>query len=128
MWGSEGSVPGPQTGRGATRKSLRRTRSGARSVGPLSGALCPRSGSLSLVSPCSGAPDSGDAEMNSVDTNSKSAIASPPVMPGEFRLEVVVVPVSDIDRAKSFYEGLGWQLDAEAAVEDGFRAAESAQP
>ena len=66
--------------------------------------------------------------MNSVDTNSKSAIASPPVMPGEYRLEVVVVPVSDIDRAKSFYEGLGWQLDAEAAVEDGFRAAESAQP
>ena len=37
MWGSEGSVPGPQTGRGATRKSLRRTRSAARSVGMLTG-------------------------------------------------------------------------------------------
>ena len=27
------------------------------------------------------------------------------------RLEVVVVPVSDVDRAKAFYEGLGWRMD-----------------
>jgi catechol 2,3-dioxygenase-like lactoylglutathione lyase family enzyme len=29
------------------------------------------------------------------------------------RLEVVVVPVADVDRAKSFYQGLGWRLDAD---------------
>jgi catechol 2,3-dioxygenase-like lactoylglutathione lyase family enzyme len=29
------------------------------------------------------------------------------------RLEVVVVPVADADRAKSFYEGMGWRLDTE---------------
>jgi catechol 2,3-dioxygenase-like lactoylglutathione lyase family enzyme len=66
--------------------------------------------------------------MNSVDTNNASAIGSPPVMPGEFRLEVVVVPVSDVDRAKQFYEGLGWRLDAEAAVEDGYRLMQLTPP
>jgi catechol 2,3-dioxygenase-like lactoylglutathione lyase family enzyme len=37
------------------------------------------------------------------------------------RLEVVVVPVSDVDRAKSFYRGLGWRLDADFSGADGFR-------
>ena len=31
----------------------------------------------------------------------------------DFRLEVVVIPVSDVDRAKAFYQGLGWRLDAD---------------
>jgi catechol 2,3-dioxygenase-like lactoylglutathione lyase family enzyme len=31
----------------------------------------------------------------------------------EMKLEVVVIPVSDVDRAKRFYEGLGWRLDAD---------------
>jgi len=34
------------------------------------------------------------------------------------RLEVVVVPVADVDRSKSFYEGLGWRLDADIAHGD----------
>ena len=33
----------------------------------------------------------------------------------DFRLEVVVIPVSDVDRAKEFYQGLGWRLDADFA-------------
>jgi predicted enzyme related to lactoylglutathione lyase len=36
------------------------------------------------------------------------------------RLEVVVIPVSDVDRAKDFYERLGWRLDADVS-RDGFR-------
>ena len=32
------------------------------------------------------------------------------------KLEVVVVPVSDVDRAKAFYQGLGWRLDADFAT------------
>jgi catechol 2,3-dioxygenase-like lactoylglutathione lyase family enzyme len=39
----------------------------------------------------------------------------------ETRLEVVVLPVSDVDRAKRFYESLGWRLDADFAAGDGFR-------
>jgi catechol 2,3-dioxygenase-like lactoylglutathione lyase family enzyme len=39
----------------------------------------------------------------------------------ELKLEVVVIPVSDVDRAKAFYERLGWRLDADFADEQGFR-------
>jgi catechol 2,3-dioxygenase-like lactoylglutathione lyase family enzyme len=34
-----------------------------------------------------------------------------------FRLEVVVIPVADFDRAKSFYAGLGWRVDADISVD-----------
>src|SRR5712671_2687922 len=34
------------------------------------------------------------------------------------KLEVVVIPVSDVDRAKRFYGGLGWRLDADFAAGD----------
>ena len=36
----------------------------------------------------------------------------------ETKIEVVVIPVSDVDRAKRFYEGLGWRLDADFAKGD----------
>jgi catechol 2,3-dioxygenase-like lactoylglutathione lyase family enzyme len=39
----------------------------------------------------------------------------------DMRLEVVTVPVSDVDRAKDFYLSLGWRLDADIAVGDNFR-------
>jgi catechol 2,3-dioxygenase-like lactoylglutathione lyase family enzyme len=53
---------------------------------------------------------------------------SPPVEAGEMKLEVVVVPVSDVDRAKGFYEGLGWRLDADLAIEDGYRVVQLTPP
>jgi len=37
------------------------------------------------------------------------------------KLEVVVIPVSDVDRAKDFYSKLGWRLDAEFVKGDAFR-------
>ncbi|MGO9873124.1 MAG: VOC family protein [Acidimicrobiia bacterium] len=42
-------------------------------------------------------------------------------------LEVVVIPVSDIDRAKDFYETLGWRLDADV-VDDPFRLVQMTPP
>ena len=39
----------------------------------------------------------------------------------DMRLEVVVVPVSDVDRAKGFYEALGWRLDADIVGDGDFR-------
>jgi len=40
----------------------------------------------------------------------------------EMKLEVVVVPVSDVDRAKAFYESLGWRMDIDyVGDEEGFR-------
>jgi catechol 2,3-dioxygenase-like lactoylglutathione lyase family enzyme len=59
--------------------------------------------------------------MSSVEVGSDSAAAVPPVKAGEFKLEVVVLPVSDVDRAKRFYEGLGWRLDADVAPTDDYR-------
>jgi catechol 2,3-dioxygenase-like lactoylglutathione lyase family enzyme len=39
----------------------------------------------------------------------------------DMKLEVVVIPVSDVDRAKAFYTRLGWRLDADVSDKDGFR-------
>jgi catechol 2,3-dioxygenase-like lactoylglutathione lyase family enzyme len=41
--------------------------------------------------------------------------------PVDMKLEVVVIGVSDVDRAKAFYENLGWRLDGDFVVGDGFR-------
>ena len=41
--------------------------------------------------------------------------------PVDMKLEVVVLSVSDVDRAKAFYEQLGWRLDADFVISDDFR-------
>jgi catechol 2,3-dioxygenase-like lactoylglutathione lyase family enzyme len=46
----------------------------------------------------------------------------------DMRLEVVVLPVSDVDRAKAFYQSLGWRLDADFAKPDGFRVVQFTPP
>jgi catechol 2,3-dioxygenase-like lactoylglutathione lyase family enzyme len=57
--------------------------------------------------------------MSATDVSSESATAAaPPPKPGEMRLEVVQVPVSDIDRAKAFYAGLGWREDFDISSGD----------
>lgn len=45
-----------------------------------------------------------------------------------FKLEVVVIPVADVDRARDFYGGLGWRLDANFSFEDGFRIVQLTPP
>src|SRR5947208_12870563 len=39
----------------------------------------------------------------------------------DMKLEVVVIPVADVDRSKAFYTKLGWRLDADFPFENGFR-------
>jgi catechol 2,3-dioxygenase-like lactoylglutathione lyase family enzyme len=46
----------------------------------------------------------------------------------DLKLEAVVIPVSDVDRAKHFYGGLGWRLDADFAVGDTFRVVQFTPP
>jgi catechol 2,3-dioxygenase-like lactoylglutathione lyase family enzyme len=47
----------------------------------------------------------------------------------DMKLEIVVIPVSDVDRAKGFYGGLGWRLDADFADADGsFRVIQFTPP
>lgn len=46
----------------------------------------------------------------------------------DLKLEVVTIPVSDVDRAKQFYGGLGWRLDADIARGDTFRVVQFTPP
>ena len=46
----------------------------------------------------------------------------------ELKLEVVVIPVSDVDRAKAFYAGLGWRLDADFAFDNGVKIVQFTPP
>jgi catechol 2,3-dioxygenase-like lactoylglutathione lyase family enzyme len=48
--------------------------------------------------------------------------------PLDMKLEVATIPVSDIDRAKSFYADLGWRLDADFTVGDTFRVVQFTPP
>jgi len=46
----------------------------------------------------------------------------------DLKLEAVVIPVSDVDRAKEFYGRLGWRLDADFPFENGFRVVQFTPP
>jgi catechol 2,3-dioxygenase-like lactoylglutathione lyase family enzyme len=46
----------------------------------------------------------------------------------DMKLEIVVIPVSDVDRAKSFYANLGWRLDADFSTGDDFRVLQFTPP
>jgi predicted enzyme related to lactoylglutathione lyase len=46
----------------------------------------------------------------------------------DLKFEAAVIPVSDVDRAKAFYAGLGWRLDADFAFDNGFRVVQFTPP
>jgi hypothetical protein len=46
----------------------------------------------------------------------------------DMKFEIVVIPVSDVDRAKRFYGGLGWRLDADFAAGDDWRVIQFTPP
>jgi len=46
----------------------------------------------------------------------------------DMKLEVVVIPVSDVDRAKEFYERIGWRLDADRSTGEDFRLVQFTPP
>jgi catechol 2,3-dioxygenase-like lactoylglutathione lyase family enzyme len=59
---------------------------------------------------------------------SSTSTQMPEVGPVDMKLEVVTLPVSDVDRAKDFYQGLGWRLDADIARGDAFRVVQFTPP
>ena len=63
-------------------------------------------------------PESGAGATNDTTTINKL----------DMKLEAVVVPVADVDRAKSFYGALGWRLDADIAAGDDFRVIQFTPP
>ena len=66
--------------------------------------------------------------MTSTDMSSASLAHMPEAGEVDMNLEVVTVAVSDVDRAKRFYQSIGWRLDADIAVGDAFRAVQFTPP
>ena len=66
--------------------------------------------------------------MSANEVRSNEAAASTGVANLAMKLEVVVIPVSDVDRAKEFYSRLGWRLDADRVVGDNFRLVQFTPP
>ena len=56
--------------------------------------------------------------MTSTDVSSDTSAQTSEAGTVDMKLEVVTVPVSDVDRAKRFYQGLGWRLDADLTAGD----------
>jgi catechol 2,3-dioxygenase-like lactoylglutathione lyase family enzyme len=66
--------------------------------------------------------------MSSTDTSGKSASGMQSALGVDMALEVVTLPVSDVDRAKSFYESLGWRFDIDLVVSDDIRTVQFTPP
>ena len=58
----------------------------------------------------------------------EQVISDPKVAAVDMKLEVVVIAVSDVDRAKEFYGRLGWRLDADFAFDNGVRVVQFTPP
>ena len=64
----------------------------------------------------------------STDAGSTNSTGMAEVGTVDMKLEVVTLPVSDVDRAKAFYQSLGWRLDADIVVGDDFRVVQLTPP
>ena len=66
--------------------------------------------------------------MSSTLVRGETVVESPKALTLDMKFEIVVIPVSDVDRAKRFYGGLGWRLDADFASGDDYRVIQFTPP
>ena len=66
--------------------------------------------------------------MSGTDVSSESTSPTQGALGVDMNLEVVTLPVSDVDRAKSFYESIGWRLDIDLVVSDEIRTVQFTPP
>jgi hypothetical protein len=67
--------------------------------------------------------------MSSTQSKNEHVAGIAPIATADLKVEIVVIPVSDVDRAKRFYESLGWRLDADfASREDDWRLVQMTPP
>lgn len=66
--------------------------------------------------------------MSTTDVRSDEARGPVGAATVDLKLEVIVIPVADVDRAKEFYARLGWRLDADLTFDNGFRAVQFTPP
>jgi catechol 2,3-dioxygenase-like lactoylglutathione lyase family enzyme len=69
-----------------------------------------------------------EVNMASTDTSGEPTSGTPSAQGVDMGLEVVTLPVSDVDRAKGFYQSLGWRLDADLAPSDDVRVVQFTPP
>src|SRR3984957_18898969 len=66
---------------------------------------------------------------NEVGSKDATGVArAPKTAKVRLKLEVVMIPVSDVDRSKAFYAKLGWRLDADFPFDSGFRVVQFTPP
>ena len=66
--------------------------------------------------------------MSTNEIRSSEVTSGATVAKVDMKLEVAVIPVSDVDRAKEFYKKLGWRLDADFPFDNGFRVVQFTPP
>jgi catechol 2,3-dioxygenase-like lactoylglutathione lyase family enzyme len=66
--------------------------------------------------------------MTTIDLSSETTIQAPDTAPVDYKFEVAILPVSDVDRAKQFYTSLDWRLDADFPIRDDFRVLQLTPP
>jgi catechol 2,3-dioxygenase-like lactoylglutathione lyase family enzyme len=69
-----------------------------------------------------------ELDMSNVLERGNAASETAVVSTVDLKLEVVAIPVEDMERAKRFYGGLGWRLDADFPVGDDFRVVQFTPP
>jgi catechol 2,3-dioxygenase-like lactoylglutathione lyase family enzyme len=73
-------------------------------------------------------PAPEEPAMSTTEARSDDATAIASVTDVDMKFEAVVIPVADVDRAKEFYAGLGWRLDADFPFDNGFRVVQFTPP
>ena len=66
--------------------------------------------------------------MSTTPMSSDATNGAPSAPPVPLKFEVTVLPMADVDRAKAFYEGLGWRLDADFPIDEHFRIVQLTPP
>jgi catechol 2,3-dioxygenase-like lactoylglutathione lyase family enzyme len=66
--------------------------------------------------------------MSSTQVGSDTAAHTSRPVALAMRFEVTVLPVADVDRAKAFYQGLGWRLDADFPIDEHYRVVQFTPP
>src|SRR3954471_12466438 len=69
-----------------------------------------------------------EVNMTSTGASSETWTETPEVGTVDMKLEVVTVPVSDVERAKRFYQSMGWRLDVDLVLSEDIRLVQMTPP
>src|SRR5262245_33350740 len=69
-----------------------------------------------------------EATLTTSEVRSNRAVSDASVKNIDLKFEAVVIPVSDVDRAQTFYRTLGWRPDADFRLDTGFRVVQFTPP